>query len=210
MPTPESILEGLATASREAVVLAVAWHALVALGLAALLAGLRPDRRLAALTLAGPLASVALVAWLGGNAFNALVFALVTLAVAGLATWAVPPGPVRAGRPWAAVLGTMLVAFGWVYPHFLDVSPILYLAAAPLGLVPCPTLALVGGIALLLDGLGSRGLTGTLGVASLFYALFGMLVLGVWLDAGLLAGAIGLLVLTAWPRREDVDLRAPA
>lgn len=34
-----------------------------------------------------------------------------------------------------------MLAIGWIYPHFLDGPAVDYLHAAPVGLVPCPTLA---------------------------------------------------------------------
>jgi len=115
-------------------------------------------------------------------------------------------GVAVAWHVFVAVCIAGLIGFGWVYPHFLEVPTLAYLVAAPVGVVPCPTLALVGGLALLFGGLQSRAVSGILGAASLFYALFGDLRLGVWMDLGLLVGAIALLVLTFWPRGEPAGL----
>lgn len=71
----------------------------------------------------------------------------------------------------------------------------VYAYAAPLGLIPCPTLALVTGFALFAGGLVSRTWVVVLGAAGASYALFGALGLGVWIDLALLVGATALLVL---------------
>jgi len=82
----------------------------------------------------------------------------------------------RAARGPAATtaLGVAMIAFGWLYPHFLTFGPVTrYLVAAPMGLIPCPTLSLVIGFALLAGGLSSRAWSIVLAVVGLFYGLFG-------------------------------------
>ena len=88
--------------------------------------------------------------------------------------------------------GAAMIAFAWTYPHFLAGSSTWYLVAAPLGLVPCPSLAAAIGFALLGGGLGSRASSLTLASLGLFYGLFGVLRLGVLLDVGLVLGAAAL------------------
>jgi hypothetical protein len=100
-----------------------------------------------------------------------------------------------------------MATFGLVYPHFTHTSsPFGYLYAAPTGLVPCPTLSLAIGVALIADGLGSRAFSLVLAAAGLFYGIFGVARLGVLLDVGLVAGAGVLLVrglmITRTPRHE--------
>ena len=101
--------------------------------------------------------SPAWVAFRFGNPFNAAVLAFaagVLFAVAlrlGLA-------PVEGGAPWTQAAGLVLVLFAWVYPHFLD-EPALYAVAAPLGVLPCPTLCAAGGLTLLANGFSSRAWT---------------------------------------------------
>jgi hypothetical protein len=86
-----------------------------------------------------------------------------------------------------------MITLGWAYPHFLAASgrwaP---LHAAPPGLVPCPTLALVIGFSLLMGGLGSASWRAILSVAGLFYGVFGAWRLGVRLDVLLALGALAL------------------
>jgi hypothetical protein len=95
-----------------------------------------------------------------------------------------------------------LVAFGWIYPHFLETGTwTAYLYAAPLGLIPCPTLSAVAGAAIILDGLGSRGWPMTLAVGGAFYGLFGWLRFGVTIDLALLARAALLALIALRPAR---------
>lgn len=201
MPSPDEILAGLSQIANDASALAVAWHALALVALLALAPGWRPSRRQLGLLLTLPLLSVSALAWTHGNPFNGAVFAAGAVALAVLsARWRdrQPPG----GAPlWARLAGAALLAFGWVYPHFVAVdSPLSYLYAAPLGLVPCPTLSAVVGATLLAGGLGSRAWSLLLGALGLLYGLFGGLRLGVAIDLVLIAGAAALLTLALLTR----------
>ncbi|HEY0987386.1 MAG TPA: hypothetical protein VGD80_10060 [Kofleriaceae bacterium] len=194
MPTPDRILAGLAAIANSGVVVAVMWHVVIAAALVAIAAGWRPSQRVARVLLAGPLVSVAAFAFAFANPFNGAVFA------AGAAGLVVLGGFVRservvAGGAPASTIGIASIAFGAFYPHFLDAPPLAYAYSAPVGLIPCPTLALVVGFALLGNGLGARAWTLVLATLGLFYGLFGMLRLGVYLDFGLVVGAGALAVL---------------
>jgi len=91
--------------------------------------------------------------------------------------------------------GIILFIFGWIYPHFLDTPSFLpYLYSAPIGLIPCPTLSIVIGLALVLNGLGSRALSLVLGLSGMFYGITGVTQLGVAIDLVLAPGAIMILV----------------
>ena len=61
---------------------------------------------------------------------------------------------------------------------------------SPLGLIPCPTLSLIIGFALFFRGFGSKPLVVLYTVAGLFYGFFGVLRLGVMVDAVLVAGSL--------------------
>jgi hypothetical protein len=194
MPSPREILDGLTLIANTWTEIAVAWHIAVAGLLAALIMGWRPRRRQLSLILALPLVSVSVFAWLTHNPFNGTLFALgaVALGIIGARFSDIPMQ--RASNP-AALVGLATVAFGWVYPHFLeDGSAVRYLYAAPTGLLPCPTLSVVVGLALLASGLGSRAWSLTLAALALFYGLFGTFRLGVYLDIGLVVGATALAV----------------
>lgn len=201
MPTPAEILAGTEVIARENVAFALLWHVVLACAVLALILRFRPSRRFAGVALAAPLASVSVAAWTYGNPFNGLVMALLAVILAGIGA-SLAPTPVTPGPRWQRAAGAAMIAFGWGYPHFLAPGTTwAYLVAAPVGLVPCPTLSVVVGFALLGRGLRSRAWAGVLAGAALFYGIFGMLRLGVWLDVGLLAGAVALAV---------VALRRPA
>ncbi len=191
MPSTTDILSGLTRISNDAFAAAVIWHALIAAALIAAALGWRPSRRAVAIALSAPLLSVAGFALAFGNPFNAAVFAALGLAAAAIGA-TVPRTPIERPARGFALVGAAMVAFAWLYPHFLSGrSPIAYLYGAPVGLIPCPTLSLVIGAALLCGGLG-RAWARLLAVAGAFYALFGVLRLGVQIDLALLAGAITL------------------
>ncbi len=192
MPPSTEILVGLQTIANEWRSAAIAWHIALGAFVVALLAGWRPGRRLAALLLAAPLASVSAMAWLGGNPFNGTVFAVTTLALAVVAL-RLPDSPVTPGGQGAVMVGGFLVPFGWFYPEFLvDVHWTAYAYASPLGLIPCPTLMAVTGLTLALGGFGSRAWPPIVAVVGVLYGLMGVLALGVSIDAVLVAGALVL------------------
>ena len=69
-----------------------------------------------------------------------------------------------------------------------------YLYAAPTGLVPCPAVSAVFGLALVTRGLDSRAVSLGSAVLGLLYGLFGALRLGVHHDIGLVVAAAALAV----------------
>lgn len=206
MPDREQILAGLTRAAGDGLPWAIVWHLIVAMAIIAVAAGWRPSNRWAGVLLAAPLVSVSASSWAVHNPFNGSVFAALAIALMALATAFGDRFRVSSGARWTHVMGAGLVAFGWFYPHFLPShSPIYYLFAAPLGLIPCPTLSMVVGVALLVRGIRNRAWSWTLAAAAAFYALFGLARLGVWIDVVLLAGAAALFAATARPARSDSD-----
>lgn len=198
MPTRAELLTNLGLIANEATPIAITWHVALALVLLALALGWRPTQRVARGLLVGPLGSVAACALAFHNPFNATVFAasatvLVLLSLRG------GQAPVTRGSTWSTVIGGALLGYAWLYPHFLTGHVLTYWYAAPLGVIPCPTLALAIGVALLGDGLGGRAYAVVLTGLGLFYGVFGVVRLGVWLDVGLIAGAVALGV-QSWRR----------
>jgi hypothetical protein len=192
MPTSSEILASLQRIANEASVVAVVWHLVVGLAIVALAFGFRPSIRSAALSLSLPLASVAITAFFFGNPFNGAVFTVTTVVLTALAVSG-STAPIGSHKRWTTLLGLCLVAFGWLYPHFLvGRSIVAYLYASPLGILPCPTLALVCGATLWASGLVRGAWRLTLAFAAAFYALFGLLRLGVFIDAFLLLASAGL------------------
>jgi hypothetical protein len=192
MPTSNEILAQAALIANEAKTVAVAWHVVLWILVAALAFGWRPSARTVGRWLALPLASVALVGLAYRSPFNALVFLMLAVGMFVLApkrrAFAVTRAP-----PIVAGVGIAMVAFGAIYPHFLQASSIFeYAYASPIGVVPCPTLYVVIGFALLADGGLTRAGAATLAGAGLFFGLYGMVVLRVAIDIGLIAGAFAL------------------
>jgi hypothetical protein len=193
MPSAEQILSGLKEITAARATIAMAWHAYFAAIALALLFGFRPPRRLAGFLLVPPLLSVSVLAWLGGNPFTAIVFAVLAVLLLFIA-YGLGCAPAQLAPAVFLFPGLALFAFGWAYPHFLEGASLLsYLYKAPTGLIPCPTLAIVIGLALLLDGLGSGALCLALGAAGLFFGVVGVARLGVAVDWTLLLGSLVIL-----------------
>jgi len=119
MPSPDQVLAGLQEIATTWQPLAVLWHCCLALVVALLLSGWRPPRRIMGVFTALPLLSVAALAGLSRNPFNALVFALVGIAVLIIGL-RLPRQPLGFSPMWVRGSGALLLAFGWVYPHFLS------------------------------------------------------------------------------------------
>jgi hypothetical protein len=193
MPTTGQILAGLHDIANAWPALAIAWHGWLGAVVGGLALGWRPMRVTLGWLLFAPIASVALHGFAAGNPFNGTVCAL--LAAGSIAT--VTRGTHRVtladSRIVRAAAGAM-IAFGWLYPHFLDAWLWQLVVAAPLGLIPCPTLAAVIGLVLLCEATGEARQAILLAAGAIFYGLFGVLVLGVTVDLALIAGAIVLLL----------------
>ena len=197
MPSSAAIRDGLTAIANAWWPLAVAWHACFLAFVVSVIAGWRPSQRAAALLLLTPLVSVSALAWRAGNPFNGAVFGLVSLALAVLAL-KLPKEPVRLARPWIVAAGSLALAFGWTYPHFIQAEHwSTYAYAAPLGLVPCPTLTAVLGMCALLQIFRARPWSIVLALTGLGYGAIGVFKLGVTLDYGLVAAAVFTLALVA-------------
>ncbi len=198
MPAPDQILSVLTAIANQWKSLAIAWHLYFAV-LMGLVIVLRPSRRLMGILLGLPLVSVGVLAWYAGNLFNGVFFAVAAIALIALAA-RLPDERVQIAPVWIAVAGAVMFIFGWIYPHFLDTTSFWpYLYAAPVGLVPCPTLSIVIGSALMLHGLDSRSWSLVLAATGTFYGLFGALRLGVTIDFVLLIGALVLAAIVLMP-----------
>jgi hypothetical protein len=183
------LLESFHTIANDAFALAVVWHAFVAAGVVVAIHGYLSQHR-AAEMLGVLLASVSGIGFAFGNLFNGIVFAVLAL-LAALITSGIPRTLVHGGTPAAVVLGGAMMLLGWAYPEFVD-KPLGWLYGAPLGLLPCPTLAFLIGATLFFGGFDSRAWSLLLSAAGLFYGLFGALRLGVRIDMLLAAGALAV------------------
>lgn len=196
MPSIEQILAGLSEITNKYLLVSVFWHLYFAALAVVLIFKIKLSKRTAGIILSLPLFSVSTIAWLSMNPFNGFIFAMagIMLVVFSLR---LPPTQVEKAPLWLMIPGVILAVFGWIYPHFLESSTWLsYLYAAPVGVIPCATLSIVIGFALLMGGLGSKAISLTLAVVGLFYGFTGVFQLGVQIDWFLLAGSIVLFVWT--------------
>jgi hypothetical protein len=194
MPPPQVIAAELAQIANRAFALAVAIHLVLGLLGVAYALGARPARGMALLLVGVLFGTVSVVAFAFENPFNASTFGLLSIAY-GFAAFGWRGRRERSEEVrWAGGSGWSMLVFGWTYPHFLEQSsPFAYLIGAPLGLLPCPTLAFVAGLSLTRLVPAPAALSLLLAVTALFYGLFGMLRLGVLLDGALLFAALALL-----------------
>jgi hypothetical protein len=193
MPSSTEILSHLSLLAESYIWLAILWHLAVFTVMAR--KGWRPKQRHAAQLLLLPLISVGVLGWVHNNPFQGLVFLVLTF-ILGLMSFQLANRPVTLHRKWTFPVGIFALLYALVYPHFLEgQSAWLYLVAAPIGVVPCPSLSLVSGFSLLFSGFYSRAWQAVCAVSGLFYAVFGIFVLGVWLDLGLLMITVSMLIL---------------
>lgn len=215
MPNSTEILAGLSRIANAGFGVAVAWHVALGALLVALVAGWRPPVRAIAAFAIAMLASVCAAAWAFGNPFNAAAFAALVVALAIIARSA-PSGRSGGSTRVASAFGGLLAAFAWSYPHFLHGRPALaYMIAAPIGLVPCPTLALLIGLALAGYRPEARSWSIVLGATGLLYGAFGVFRLSVAIDVALIIGSIVLIAqarrastrtATAAPDRSEIPV----
>ncbi|HEM49136.1 MAG TPA: hypothetical protein ENO27_02885 [Caldithrix sp.] len=194
MPTPADILTGLSIIANDMIGLAIVWHILAAAAIIGIIFGWRPSKRSGASLLSIPLLSVGIIALKYDNPFNGVVFLFFSVVLLVLAS-RLPKKRIQKAPIWAFLFGIFMILFGWIYPHFLqDGTWLKYLYAAPMGLIPCPTLSFTIGFAMLANGFSSRVWSIVLVIIGVFYSLFGALRLGVHLDFVLLAGSLLLLI----------------
>ena len=209
MPSANEILSGLTSIANEWRAVAVLWHVYFAALLIAMAVRWNISVRVFATLLLLPLLSVSALAWISHNPFNAAVFAALSMALLSIAR-DLPGERVSIGSPLSVLAGIALVAFGWMYPHFLETTHWReYLMAAPLGLLPCPTLAAIAGVTLIADGHHSRAWSLMVAAATFVYAAIGVFRLGVFIDVALFAG-MAMLVITATPLPSRTRWRQPA
>lgn len=146
---------------------------------------------------AGLFTSVAVIAILNGNPFNFGIFAI----AAGFAVWELikgrnvvetlfsPAYTLRMNIRNAVLLAVSL--FGLVYPHFVDAHPALMPLLSPIGIIPCPTLTFVLGIANIIYPKVNRPLYTALAVLGAFYGVTGVFMVNVYIDIPLMA--VGIL-----------------
>jgi len=194
MPKTEEIINGLQKIVNDYSTLAIIWHALFYLLLAALITKWQPSNKLFGLLICLPLLSVAVFAWLSGNPFNGILFSIMAILIV-IFGFRASNQPITISQVPFMVVGIMMIIFGLVYPHFISADTFLkFLYASPVGLIPCPTLSIIIGFLLLYNGFGSQSITLTFIIFGLFYGIFGVLKLAVYLDIFLVFGTFALIV----------------
>lgn len=194
MPKPQEILNGLQTIVNDYSIFAIMWHIVFYLLIIALIFRWQPSNKLLGTLICIPLLSVAVLALLTGNPFNGILFAVASILILVFGLKA-PIQTISLSQTPFVVIGIIMILFGLIYPHFLKPDSVVeYLYASPAGLIPCPTLSIIIGLALLFSGFNSPTITMTLVVIGLFYGVFGVFRLAVYLDLFLCFGTIALLV----------------
>ena len=194
MPKTQEILSKLTSVANDYSLFAIIWHVVFFLLIIFLIMKWVQSVKTLNVLLCLPILSVAVFAWISGNPFNGALFTILTilLLVFGLKT---STGSISYSQLPFVVAGVILIVFSLVYPHFINTeSFVKYLYASPVGLIPCPTLSLVIGFALIYNGFGSHSISLTLILFGLFYSVFGILKLAVYLDFFLLFGTLTLLI----------------
>lgn len=194
MPTPEQLLSSLTALANAWRPLAMFWHGCVAVFVVALIFGVRPSKRLSGILLALPFLSVSILSWLSVNPFNGIAFALIGILLNAIST-RLPRESVQFAPLWPMSPGVFMFIFGWVYPYFLDESlPFSFSYSSPVGVIPCPTLSIGIGLALILNSLSSRKLSLILGISGIIYGTIGAVQLGVSIDWILLLGSVVITI----------------
>ncbi len=191
MVRSQEILNGIQQVVDSHSSIAVFWHVLFYVLIIALIWKWQPSNRLFWTIMCLPALSVSILAWINGNPFNGTLFAILTILIliSGLLATV---QPISNSQFMLNAAGILMVIFGLIYPHFIDISIIGYLYASPLGLIPCPTLSILIGFALIFNAPQSLNLIYI--VFGLFYGIFGVLRLTVNIDIFLIFGAVTLLV----------------
>jgi hypothetical protein len=170
----QEILNGLQKIVNEYSILAVIWHVIFYTLIIALAAKWQPTDRILGTLMFIPLLSVAILAWISGNPFNGTLFSILSILILifGLKTSA---QPISLSQLVYLITGILMVGFGLVYPHFTGNSLIKHLYASPIGLIPCPTLSVLIGFALIFNGFGSQTINLIYIIFGFFYGIFGVL-----------------------------------
>jgi hypothetical protein len=194
MPTSAELLHQLTTIADAHPIIAIAWHIAMLVAVVWFLLD-PPSTERATLLVIAPVVSVFLASTGHESWFNSTSFGL--LAIALLASRGHLAPRWRTDVPaWSTASGAALILFGSWYPHFTQGPWYQAFLSSPVGLLPCPTLAVVAGFTLLAGGFGSRAIPGVLAVWTTFYGVVGASHLGVTLDLGLLVATAGLVGLT--------------
>lgn len=194
MPSVNEILKGLTLLANEYIAIAILWHVLFFWFLLIyFFVKQKISSQLIGYFLFLPLFSVSICAWQTRNPFNGIIFLAGGILLFFLAAKKKKDTVGANSGSWSKIIGSLIFLSGFFYPHFLDKSFWSYLYAAPIGLIPCPTLLMISGIALLLGSKQPKSWFWVLIIFDAFYGLFGVFKLKVYLDLILIAATIALI-----------------
>jgi hypothetical protein len=188
MPTANDILLSLKFLANKYDELSIAWHVVIVFGLIAAVYNKRIKTRFY-LGVCGLLfLSVSTMAATVNNIFNLVVF--LGLSIVFLRELLIANSYQFLTTQAGIILSAyFLILAGLIYPHFFGSNFFRYLIAAPVGIIPCPTLLVTSGLTLLFKTSSTR-LNYFLIAANLFYGVIGVFFLGVTLDVILLLAVI--------------------
>jgi hypothetical protein len=202
VPSSVIILKGLTSLANKWQAVAIVFHLYFAIVLLMIIKKALA-KRIAGMLLAIPAISVSVLAWMSRNPFNGIVFAVIAVFLLVFSA-RIHMDRIHFSPNAVIIIGILMVVFGWIYPHFLNTTSYFpYLYAAPVGVIPCPTLCVLIGSSLIINSLESRAWSIFLGIVGALYGLFGIR-LGVALDWFLFAGAIILFSYGAFYLKEPV------
>ena len=189
----QDILTGLRSIANNYKLFAIIWHVIFYMFIIGLIARWVPSNKLIAALTCIPIISVAIFAWITGNPFNGIMFSVLAILILIFGLKA-SIQPINQSQLPFFIIGVLMVAFGLLYPHFIENNSIVkYFYATPVGLIPCPTLSVLIGFILMNNGFGSKSITLIFIAFGLFYGFFGVLKLAVKLDIFLITGTLALL-----------------
>lgn len=195
MIQPNRLLESLFYIATRYQEFAIFWHLVIYL----LLFFIIKQRRLPVVSLSLMIAllffSVSAFAWQVKNPFNLAAFIMLGVSLIA-ASISLKRGSITfSSLQFSTITGIVSLLAGLFYPHFFGSDWIKYLYAAPVGLIPCPTLLVAGGIVLIFMRNVPAWRLIILLVFEMFYGTVGAFVLGVGMDYFLYITAAGLLYL---------------
>jgi hypothetical protein len=206
VPSAEQILNGLREVANSWKAIAIAWHVYFGALALSIALGIHLSKRTVGVLLALPLLSVSAFAWLTLNPFNGVIFAAAGMVLVAVAA-KLPRASIRLAPRWSPIPGVLLSCVRLGLPslpgyHFVLVVPV----HGSHGDHSLPTLIMVIGSTLLLDGLVSRTLGAILGVVGLLYGTMGVAYLHVTLDWVLILGGAVILVRAFTRKRNPITV----
>jgi hypothetical protein len=189
MLTRNNILSSLQFLANEYVDLSIAWHVLVVFVLVLAIYNKKLSGKLSYGICGFLFLSVSLMAAVVINPFNFVIFLALAFVFLRKSVFQSHSELYLRRQTFNEASAYILILSGLVYPHFLSGNVLLYLIAAPIGIIPCPTLLVTSGF-MLLFSITHTKLHYVLIAVNVFYGVIGVFFLGVALDVMLILSAV--------------------